>query len=216
MCETKPLDNTPCDSRSSGSQYLSDGEKARSTLDPIKLELLALSIKVLELFQLEVLTKEEIAKVNSHSPRQVLAFQLQDFEGSKQMALRICLYYETALQLSLSIFDISARVTSNILRLVNGAEIEASTFEEQLTSTLIPQADPVLAGFLASVAPYHDSLLDDSKGVILDVAEVLGDARESGKLSSLSLEDLEFRIREQCALVRKYSNFLSEHFTRLL
>jgi hypothetical protein len=186
------------------------------------MDLFSVSVTMLQLFQLEKLVRKEVRVFDRPCRGMCETDEEENADNNPtQIALRICLFYETAINLAQSIFDTNAKIAAELLHLTKGVKIEADSFSQQLESTLIPEMDPSMASFLATLGPHHDQLLEDSKNHTIDVAEVISsmedcstqDAKENSPLTVYSLES---RVAELCTLVRKYANFMEERFTRFV
>jgi len=198
-----------------------DSKEVQDSIQSVKIDLLSVSIKELELFQLEGLAKKEIADYRKSDCTYESDAGVRNYPS--QIALRVCLFYETAVNLTISIFDISAKIAAKLLWFAKSVEIESGSFASQLESTLIPETDPVMASFMSTLGPHYDQLLEDSKNLTFDVAEALNSVETCGAKDSngqgqksLTVNDLEERVANLCSLVRSYVDFMGDHFARLI
>ncbi len=125
----------------------------KSLKEIVSPDILAVSLKSLELTQVNYLLRKEISAMHPSSAWSSVGSQPNAFQLSNRM-IRLCLYQETAIDLAYSIIDESASIARKILlfedELQNSCLITKSGwFEAQIASRELSQFDPIIAKFFA-------------------------------------------------------------------
>jgi hypothetical protein len=184
-------------------------------------DMFAVALKSLELGQVRDLFLEELQSANS-------IYSDSDHERSmrklrtkpRTKLVRVCFYFESAINLAYSIFDISARVTATVLYFTDGIEIESRSFQSQLQTEEIARLDSNLAKFLAEIAPAFDELRNEKEGLSFNLANIIGlldddnGTTDSMRKLPLTTGKLTDKVNAAHKLVTNYLRFMDSHLAK--
>jgi hypothetical protein len=149
----------------------------KSLKEIVSLDILAASIQSLELSQVNYLLRKEISTMHPSSARSFVGSQPNAFELSTKM-IRLCLYYETAINLACSIIDKSASIARKILLFDDDPQsssliTDSGWFEAQIASKELSQFDPVVAKFVAHNIPGFERLFSEKRNQLYETSSIV-------------------------------------------